>query len=71
MEFRKITAVEAASLVENGDTIGLSGFTPAGVAKCIPAAIAEKADTRHRRGVGVAIALLKCPVELGSGPGVR
>ena len=50
MEFNKITAVEAAALIQNGDTIGLSGFTPAGVPKCIPAAIAEKAEAEHAAG---------------------
>ena len=33
MGFNKITAAEAAALIQNGDTIGLSGFTPAGVPK--------------------------------------
>ena len=28
MGFNKITAAEAAALIQNGDTIGLSGFTP-------------------------------------------
>ena len=27
MEFRKMTAEEAAALIQNGQTIGLSGFT--------------------------------------------
>ena len=40
MEFNKITAAEAAALIENGQTIGLSGFTPAGTPKCTPAEIA-------------------------------
>ena len=41
MEFNKITAAEAAALIQNGQTIGLSGFTPAGVPKCTPAEIAK------------------------------
>ena len=50
MEFNKITAAEAAALVENGHTIGLSGFTPAGAPKCTPAEIAKKAEAEHAAG---------------------
>ena len=50
MEFNRITAAEAAALVRNGQTIGLSGFTPAGVAKCTPAEIAKKAAAEHAAG---------------------
>ncbi|MBQ0049577.1 MAG: acetyl-CoA hydrolase [Bacteroidales bacterium] len=50
MEFNKITAAEAAALIQNGDTIGLSGFTPAGAPKSIPAAIAAKAEAEHAAG---------------------
>lgn len=35
MEFNRITAAEAAALIENGQTIGLSGFTPAGDRKSV------------------------------------
>ena len=50
MEFKKITAAEAASLIENGQSIGLSGFTPAGAPKCTPAEIAKKAEAEHAAG---------------------
>lgn len=50
MEFKRITAAEAASLVKNGDTIGLSGFTPAGAPKSIPAEIAKIAESEHAAG---------------------
>ena len=50
MEFNKITAAEAAALIENGQTIGLSGFTPAGTPKCTPAEIAKKAEAEHEAG---------------------
>ncbi|MBO5180665.1 MAG: acetyl-CoA hydrolase [Paraprevotella sp.] len=50
MSFNRISAAEAASLITNGDTIGLSGFTPAGVPKCIPAEIAQKAENEHAAG---------------------
>lgn len=48
--FRNITAAEAASLIQNGQTVGLSGFTPAGTPKCTPAEIAKKAETEHSAG---------------------
>ena len=50
MEFNRITAAEAAALVQNGQTIGLSGFTPAGAPKCTPAEIAKKAEAEHAAG---------------------
>ena len=50
MGFNIFTAAEAASLVQDGDTIGLSGFTPAGVPKSIPAEIAKKAEAEHAGG---------------------
>ena len=50
MDFNRITAAEAAALVQNGQTIGLSGFTPAGVAKCTPAEIAKRAVAEHEAG---------------------
>ena len=40
MEFRKMTAEEAAALIQNGQTIGLIGYTPAGEPQCTPAEIA-------------------------------
>ncbi|MBQ1909486.1 MAG: acetyl-CoA hydrolase [Bacteroidaceae bacterium] len=50
MEFKRLTAAEAAAMIENGQTIGLSGFTPAGVAKSVPAEIAKKAESEHAAG---------------------
>ncbi|MCF0199566.1 MAG: acetyl-CoA hydrolase [Bacteroidaceae bacterium] len=50
MDFNRITAAEAAALVQNGQTIGLSGFTPAGVPKCTPAELAKKAEAEHAAG---------------------
>jgi succinyl-CoA:acetate CoA-transferase len=42
---RIVTAVEAANLIEDGMTVGMSGFTRAGDVKLVPAALAERA--RH------------------------
>lgn len=48
--FPILTAQEAAALVQHNQTIGFSGFTPAGAAKVIPTAIAEKAAAEHAAG---------------------
>lgn len=48
--FPILTAQEAAALVQHDQTIGFSGFTPAGAAKVIPTAIAEKAAAEHAAG---------------------
>lgn len=50
MSFKFITAEEAASLIKHGDNIGLSGFTPAGTAKAVTAALAVKAEEEHAKG---------------------
>jgi succinate CoA transferase len=43
-----LTAEEAAALIQHGQTVGFSGFTPAGAAKVIPRAIAQRANTFHQ-----------------------
>jgi succinate CoA transferase len=50
MSFKFITAAEAASLVNDGDNIAVSGFTPAGTAKAVTKAIAERAEEEHAKG---------------------
>lgn len=45
-----MTAEEAASLIQNGQQIAFSGFTPAGATKAIPGAIAAKAEAEHAAG---------------------
>lgn len=47
---RMMSAVEAAQLIEHGEVIGASGFTPAGHPKAIPPALAEKARREHAEG---------------------
>lgn len=49
-EIPTLTAEEAASLIQNGQSIGFSGFTPAGSAKVVPEAIARKAKSEHEAG---------------------
>ncbi|UXN02752.1 acetyl-CoA hydrolase/transferase family protein [Bartonella sp. HY406] len=39
-----VSSEEAASLIQNGMTIGMSGFTRAGDAKCVPLAMVKRAE---------------------------
>ena len=48
--FPVLTAAEAASLIDNGQNVGFSGFTPAGAPKAIPMAIADRAIAAHNAG---------------------
>ncbi|MFP4353158.1 MAG: acetyl-CoA hydrolase/transferase family protein [Puniceicoccaceae bacterium] len=50
MALKELSAEEAASLIHHGDTVGFSGFTPAGAAKEIPTAIARRAKAEHGEG---------------------
>ncbi|NQX01413.1 acetyl-CoA hydrolase, partial [bacterium] len=45
--FPILTPDEAAALINHDDVIGFSGFTPAGAAKVIPTAIAQRARAEH------------------------
>ncbi len=44
-----LTADEAALLIKDGDTVSFSGFSPAGAAKAVPAAIASHAREEHAK----------------------
>jgi len=50
LPFPIMSAEEAANLIQDGQTIGFSGFTPAGAAKAIPVALAERAKAEHAAG---------------------
>ncbi len=50
MNYKMMTADEAAALVNNGDVVGFSGFTPAGAPKVVPEAIARRAEAEHAAG---------------------
>lgn len=50
MPFNHITAEEAAAMINNGDTLGLSGFTAPGTPKAITSALAAKAEKLHAEG---------------------
>ncbi len=50
MAYTRISAVEAASMIKNGENIALSGFTPAGVAKAVTKELAIIAQADHDAG---------------------
>ncbi|MBO4370570.1 MAG: acetyl-CoA hydrolase, partial [Paludibacteraceae bacterium] len=49
-QFPILTAEEAANLIQNGDILGFSGFTPAGAPKEVSKALAERAEALHAQG---------------------
>ena len=53
-----ITAKEAACFISNGQTVGFSGFGAAGGAKAVPYALADKAESEHRKGKPFAMRVL-------------
>lgn len=50
MSYTTITAAEAASLIKNGQSLGLSGFTPAGAPKAVTRELAKIAEEEHAKG---------------------
>ncbi|MFI3290797.1 MAG: succinate CoA transferase [Opitutales bacterium] len=50
MNYNIMTADEAASMINHGDQVCISGFTPAGAIKAIPTAIAKKAEAEQAAG---------------------
>jgi acetyl-CoA hydrolase len=54
----KLTAAEAAQLIENGQTVAFSGFTPAGAPKDTPFAMAQRAKELHAAGKPFKIGVL-------------
>lgn len=48
--FSRLSPDEAASLIQNGQTIAFSGFTAAGAAKVVPEALARRALAEHEAG---------------------
>jgi propionyl-CoA:succinyl-CoA transferase len=49
-EFPRLSASEAAQLVGHNSMVAFSGFTPAGAAKVVPLALAERARELHKGG---------------------
>jgi len=56
--FPRLTPDEAAALIQHGQTVGFSGFTPAGATKVIPKAIARRAVAEHDAGRPFQIAVV-------------
>ncbi|MDR2086037.1 MAG: succinate CoA transferase [Dysgonamonadaceae bacterium] len=50
MAYKKMSAEEAAALINNDDVIGFSGFTAAGCPKAITSALAQRAEKEHAKG---------------------
>ena len=50
MSFTFMSAAEAASLIKDGEILGLSGFTPAGTPKAVVSELAKIAEEKHARG---------------------
>jgi succinate CoA transferase len=50
MIFKEMTAEEAASLINDGDIIGFSGFTAAGCPKAITRELGKRAEAIHAEG---------------------
>ncbi len=49
-KFSKLSPEEAVAVIQHGDTVSLSGFSPAGAAKAVPRALAVRARAEHDRG---------------------
>ena len=45
---KRMSADEAAEIIQHDQMVAFSGFTPAGSPKALPAAIARRADELHR-----------------------
>lgn len=50
MIYTKMTPEEAAALIQDGDTLGFSGFTAAGTPRMVPGALAKRAEAEHAAG---------------------
>ena len=58
MNYPILTAEEAVRLINNGDTIGIGGFSSVGTPKVIPAALADYANELHNAGKAFKIGLV-------------
>ena len=50
MAYNRLTAAEAAALINDGDYIGLGGFTPNGVPKAVFRELSKRAIAEHDAG---------------------
>ena len=58
LPFPILSAEEAAELIQDGQNIGFSGFTAAGAAKAVPAALAKRARREHEAGRAFRVGVL-------------
>ena len=58
MKYPILTAEEAASLIENGEIIGIGGFSSVGTPKAVPAALAQRAKALHQEGKPFQVGLI-------------
>lgn len=56
--YPRLTADEAAELIPHGALVAFSGFTPAGAAKAVPLALAQRARRLHEAGAPFQIRVL-------------
>jgi succinyl-CoA:acetate CoA-transferase len=50
LKAKRMSAEEAAELIGNGDTVGVSGFTGSGYPKAVPLALAKRIDEHREKG---------------------
>lgn len=58
MTYKTITAEEAADYIQDGELVGIGGFSSVGVPKEVPAALAKKAEALHEKGIPFKIGLI-------------
>ena len=58
MSYTRITAAEAAAMIDHDATIGFSGFTPNGIPKAVVREIKKKAEQLHAEGQPYQISLV-------------
>ena len=57
IEGKKCSAEDAAAMIQNGDILGVSGFTLAGYPKAVPLALAARAEKLHAAGTPFQVTL--------------
>ena len=58
MAYRKITAAEGAAMINDGENIGFSGFTPNGVPKAVIRELSKRAIAEHDAGKPFKVGIL-------------
>lgn len=55
---KRMSAEQAAEIIQHDDMVAFSGFTPAGSPKALPTAIAQRACEQHQAGQPFQVRLL-------------